>query len=132
MTDNTLTGTSLAMPRPMFVRPASVLLVAAASFMFCARAAAQAPNPSPDPQAQAPAASPDPQPQAPAPSPETTPPTRVPTVELDQAVVNVPTTMPLPRHKSYFRITHRFTRDLRRGSLGQLAEDGLGLDNGAI
>ena len=96
----------------MPVRPASLLLVAAASFIFCARVAAQAPVVPPS----------DP---VPPPAPEQT-------VELDQAVVNVPTTMPLPRHKSYFRITHRFTRDLRRGSLGQLAEDGLGLDNGAI
>ena len=47
-------------------------------------------------------------------------------------VVNLPTTMPLRRHKSYFRITHRFARDLRRGSFGQLAEDLFSLDNGAI
>lgn len=95
----------------MSVRPAFVLLVAAASFIFCAHAAAQAPVPPPDP---------------------VPPPAPVQTVELDQAVVNVPTTMPLPRHKSYFRITHRFARDLRRGSLGQLAEDAFSLDNGAI
>ena len=60
------------------------------------------------------------------------PPAAVQTVELDQSVVNVPTTMPLKRHKSYFKITHRFARDLRRGSLGQLAEDAFSLDNGAI
>ena len=60
------------------------------------------------------------------------PPTPVPAVELDQTVVNVQTTMPLKRHKSYFKITHRFARDLRRGSFGQLAEDNFGLDNGAI
>ena len=47
-------------------------------------------------------------------------------------VVNLPTTMPLRRHKSYFRITHRFARDLRRGSFGQLAEDLFSLDNGAV
>jgi hypothetical protein len=40
--------------------------------------------------------------------------------------------MPLRRHKSYFRITHRFARDLRLGSFGQLAEDLFSLDNGAI
>jgi hypothetical protein len=38
----------------------------------------------------------------------------------------------LKRHRSYFRITHRFARDLRRGSFGQLAEDLFSLDNGAI
>jgi uncharacterized beta barrel domain-containing protein DUF5777 len=53
-------------------------------------------------------------------------------VELDETVVNVPTTMPLKRHRSYFKITHRFARDLRRGSFGQLAEDAFSLDNGAI
>jgi len=51
---------------------------------------------------------------------------------MDQMVVNVPTTMPLKRHKSYFRITHRFARDLRRGTFGQLAEDLFSLDNGAV
>jgi hypothetical protein len=51
---------------------------------------------------------------------------------MDQMVVNTPTTMRLARHKSYFRITHRFARDLRRGTFGQLAEDLFSLDNGAI
>lgn len=52
--------------------------------------------------------------------------------ELDQVLVNLPTTLPLKKHKSYFRITHRFARDLRRGSFGQLAEDAFSLDSGAI
>ncbi len=52
--------------------------------------------------------------------------------ELDEVLVNLPTTLPLKKHKSYFRITHRFARDLRRGSFGQLAEDMFSLDNGAI
>lgn len=52
--------------------------------------------------------------------------------ELDQTLINLSTTLPLKRHKSYFRITHRFARDLRRGSFGQLAEDFFSLDNGAI
>lgn len=55
-----------------------------------------------------------------------------PSVEIDQMVVNLPTTLPLKRHRSYFRITHRFARDLRRGSFGQLAEDLFSLDNGAV
>lgn len=58
--------------------------------------------------------------------------TPAPVVELDQTVVNVQTTMPLGKHKSYFKITHRFARDLRRGSIGQLAEDAFSLDSGAI
>lgn len=47
-------------------------------------------------------------------------------------VVNLPTTLSLKRHKSYFRITHRFARDLRRGSFGQLAEELFSLDSGAV
>ena len=52
--------------------------------------------------------------------------------EIELNVINLPTTRSLPRHGSYFRLTHRFARDLRRGSLGQLAEDLFSLDNGAI
>jgi hypothetical protein len=52
--------------------------------------------------------------------------------ELDQVTVNLPTTLSLKRHKSYFRITHRFARDLRRGTFGQLADDAFSLDSGAI
>lgn len=55
-----------------------------------------------------------------------------PSIEVDQNVVNVPTTLPLRRHHSYFRITHRFARDLGRGDFGQLAEDFFSLDSGAI
>lgn len=55
-----------------------------------------------------------------------------PPPEIDQTVVNVPTTLSLQMHHSYFRLTHRFARDLRRGSFGQLAEDLFSLDNGAI
>ena len=59
-------------------------------------------------------------------------PSPVPTLELDQSVVNVQTTMPLKKHKSYFKITHRFARDLRNGSFGDLAQDAFSLDSGAI
>ena len=97
----------------MPVRPASMLLAVAATVFLCSTLSAQTVPP------------PAPRPQAPDPPP-------VPAVELDQTVVNVQTTMPLKRHKSYFKITHRFARDLRRGSIGSLAEDGLGTDQGAI
>ncbi|HEY7497983.1 MAG TPA: DUF5777 family beta-barrel protein [Vicinamibacterales bacterium] len=53
-----------------------------------------------------------------------------PEVELN--TVNLPTTLSLKRHQSYFRITHRFTRDLRRGDFGSLVEDLFSLDNGAV
>ena len=58
------------------------------------------------------------------------PPARPAEIELN--IVNLPTTRSLRRHQSYFRLTHRFARDLRRGSFGQLAEDLFSLDAGAI
>jgi uncharacterized beta barrel domain-containing protein DUF5777 len=101
----------------MPVRPVSLLLAVAATVLLCSPASAQpAPAAGPPAQVPAPAATSDP----------------APAVELDQTVVNVQTTMPLKRHKSYFKITHRFARDLRRGSVGSLLEDGLGTDLGAI
>ena len=54
------------------------------------------------------------------------------TVEIDQTLVNLQTTMPIERHHSYFHLTHRFARDLRRGDLGDLASDLFSLDNGAV
>ena len=47
-------------------------------------------------------------------------------------LINVPTTTSLDRHQSYFRLTHRFSRDLRRGDLASLAEDFFSLDSGAV
>jgi Membrane bound beta barrel domain (DUF5777) len=52
--------------------------------------------------------------------------------EVELNVINLQTTKSLARHGSYFRLTHRFARDLRRGDFGQLAEDFFALDNGAI
>ena len=52
--------------------------------------------------------------------------------EIDQTLVNLPTTLPLTAHKSYFRLTHRFARDLGQGSFGDLAGDLFSLDNGAV
>jgi hypothetical protein len=52
--------------------------------------------------------------------------------EIDLNVVNLPTTMSLKRHQSYFRLTHRFARDLANGSFGSVVEDLFGLDNGAV
>ena len=50
----------------------------------------------------------------------------------DFALVNLPTTLRLPRMKSAFRVTHRFIRPLGQDDVGSLAEDLFGLDNGAI
>ena len=69
-------------------------------------------------------------PTAPSTQPDPAPPP--PQLELDQNVVNLPSTMSLKRHQSYFRLTHRFTRDLRRGDFGSLAADLFSLDSGAV
>ena len=58
------------------------------------------------------------------------PPTDPPEIELN--ITNLPTTRSLKRHQSYFRLTHRFAADLRRGSFGQLAENLFTIDQGAI
>ena len=50
----------------------------------------------------------------------------------DFTLVNLPTTLRLPRFKSAFRVTHRFTRSLGQGDFGDAAGDLFGLDNGAI
>jgi hypothetical protein len=49
----------------------------------------------------------------------------------DFNLVNLPTTLRLPRHKSAFRVTHRFARPLGSGDFGDLLEDFFGLDGGA-
>ena len=51
--------------------------------------------------------------------------------EPDFTIVNLPTTLRLPRHESAFRVTHRFARPLGQGDFGDLLSDFFGLDNGA-
>jgi hypothetical protein len=74
-------------------------------------------------------------PAAPAPSAVDGPPQEAPPSpprEAELNLINLGTTRSLDRHQSYFRITHRFSRDLRRGNFGQLLEDFFSLDNGAV
>jgi hypothetical protein len=52
-------------------------------------------------------------------------------VQPDFTLVNLPTTLRLPVHKSAFRVTHRFGKSLTGGSFGQAAESFFGIDNGA-
>jgi len=52
--------------------------------------------------------------------------------EPDFVVVNLPTTLRLPRLRSNFRITHRFAGNLRTGTLGQQASNLFGIDQGAL
>jgi hypothetical protein len=51
--------------------------------------------------------------------------------EPDFALINLPTTLRLPRHKGNFRLTHRFQGNLRAESFGYQASNLFGLDNGA-
>ena len=50
----------------------------------------------------------------------------------DFTLINLPTGLRLPKWKSAFRVTHRFTRPLGDGSFGDLAGDAFGLDSGAV
>ncbi len=52
-------------------------------------------------------------------------------VEPDFTLINLPTTLRLPRYKGSFRLTHRFQSNLRSESFGYQASNLFGLDNGA-
>lgn len=69
--------------------------------------------------------------QAPAAAPEDDPDLDVNRSQPDFAIINLPTTLRVPRFKSAFRVTHRFGRPLGSGDFGSLAEDLFGLDSGA-
>ncbi|HEY7284181.1 MAG TPA: DUF5777 family beta-barrel protein [Vicinamibacterales bacterium] len=51
--------------------------------------------------------------------------------EPDFTLINLPTTLPLPRHASDFHLTHRFGLDLTSVDFGDAAANLFGLDNGA-
>ena len=51
--------------------------------------------------------------------------------EPDFRVLNLPSTLRLPRHGSSFQLTHRFNGNLRSGSFGENASNLFGLDLGA-
>jgi hypothetical protein len=75
---------------------------------------------------------------APQDPPVTVPPPEVPDerqlvlAEPDFSLVNLPTTLRLPRHEMNFRLTHRFLANLRQNSFSDNLDDLFGLDNGAI
>jgi hypothetical protein len=50
----------------------------------------------------------------------------------DFTLAALPTTLRVPRHKSAFRVTHRFGRPLGAGDFGDLVGDLFGLDGGAL
>jgi cytochrome c oxidase subunit 2 len=51
--------------------------------------------------------------------------------EPDFTIVNLPTTLRLPRHRMWFDVTHRFGRPLGAGDFGDLLGDFFGFDSGA-
>jgi hypothetical protein len=84
---------------------------------------AQAPAPDP---AQTPSPAPDP-----AQTPDVPVAAPIPT-QIDLNLINLPTTMSIARHHSYFRLTHRFAADLRQRDFTDLAASLFTLDAGAI
>jgi uncharacterized beta barrel domain-containing protein DUF5777 len=52
--------------------------------------------------------------------------------EPEFRVINVPTTLPIPRNRASFELTHRFAGNLARGSFGSHAKNLFGLDQGAV
>jgi len=71
-------------------------------------------------------------PPDPAPRPAASDDREVDPVEPDFVVVNVPTQARMPRGGWAFRVTHRFSRPLGDGSLGDLARDLFGFDSGGL
>jgi hypothetical protein len=50
----------------------------------------------------------------------------------DFTLVNLPTSLRLPKFKSAFRVTHRFTRSLGQGDFGDLLNDFFGFDSSSL
>jgi hypothetical protein len=70
--------------------------------------------------------------QQPAAPPDDDPDRDVNVAQPDFSLAALPTTLRVPRHRSAFRITHRFGRPLGSGDFGDLLGDLFGLDNGAL
>ena len=69
----------------------------------------------------------------PAPPPtQPSPPERVRDPQIELNLIALPTTRSIDRHHGYFRLTHRFVRDLGLGDFSDLANDLFALDNGAV
>jgi hypothetical protein len=102
-------------------RPAARVVSAAVALLLLtgARAGAQTPG-----AAQAPPASAQPAGQGLSDA-------RVDPLQPDFTLVALPDNLRLPSHKMSFRVTHRFTRSLGQGDLGDLFSDFLGFDSGA-
>lgn len=73
-----------------------------------------------------------PPPPAPPPAAEDDPDRDPRPAQPDFTLITLPTTLRLPRFASAFRVTHRFSRPLGQGDVGDLAEDLFGLDSGGL
>lgn len=115
------------------------------AFVVSAATAAQTPPPAPPPQEPAPTQPAPPQhpaPVQPAPAQPAPPPPvqaeeddedmRLDPAQPDFTLVNLPTTLRVPRFKSGFRVTHRFSPPLGSGDLGDVVEDLFGLDRSSL
>jgi hypothetical protein len=69
---------------------------------------------------------------APAPAQDDDPDADINLAQPDFTLAALPTTLRVPRHKSAFRVTHRFGRALGAGDFGDLVGDLFGLDGGAL
>jgi hypothetical protein len=56
---------------------------------------------------------------------------RIDPLQPDFSLAALPTTLRMPRHKLAFRVTHRFTRPLGEGNVGDLFRDAFGFDSSA-
>lgn len=65
------------------------------------------------------------------PAQEDDPDTDINLAQPDFTLAALPTTLRVPRHKSAFRVTHRFGRPLGSGDFGSLLDDFFSLDSGA-
>lgn len=70
-------------------------------------------------------------PPPPPPAQTSDPDSRLDPLQPDFTLAALPTTLRLPEHRMAFRVTHRFTRSLGRGDLGDLLSDFFGFDSGA-
>ena len=57
---------------------------------------------------------------------------RLDPLQPDFNIAALPTTLRLPKHKTAFRVTHRFTRSLGQGDFGDLVDDFFGFDSAAL
>jgi hypothetical protein len=78
--------------------------------------------------AQPPAAAADPAAQAP---PADDDDAKLRPAEPDFVTINLPTTLPLPKHAMNFHLSHRFNEDLAGDSFGEQVSNLFGLDTGA-